>query len=349
MSQDIIPLLHTLTQRTDEGSVTEDSLLQLCEEHRNFHISICQCLEPYQPGASDAAYKWLFLWFSSHATGLRRYALQFIPPILSTYLSALYSPDVTSVTLKKRCEICLSALLSHLREPAAPSALSLSNATSYSSLYFYPGTPLDRQTGRESSSEAATPTRHADSVKSAVVQKINGSTRPVILPLILAAFTDELNSVSISVKLSFCRSVTIISASGLSDIPTSPYLTHCLNEQDPQSLQLLQSLRERQRIRVSQPLLIEMCQGLKFCLNRSMLLATLRAAECLYFRSLLEGMHQAMLCSNALLNLLAEDLNEEIREFELSSLTQVSTPVESAGDDATLEFEKTEHVDSTVV
>ena len=348
MTQDVTSLLHTLTQRTEEGSVTEDSLLQLCEEQRNLHISICQCLEPYQPGASDAAYKWLFLWFSSPVPALRRYALQFIPSILSTYLSALHSSDTTSSTLKKRCEICICALLSHLREPP-PSALSLGNATSYSSLYHYPSTPLDRQTGRESCSEGATPTRHTESAKQPVILRINGSTRPVILPFILSAFTDELNAVSISVKLSFCRSVTIICASGLSDIPTSPYLTHCLDKQDNSlSLQMLQSLQERQRIRVSQPLLIEMCQGLKFCLNRAMLLATLQAAECLYFRSLLEGMHQAMLCSNALLNLLSEELNEEMREFELSSPVQVSTPVEGV-DDVTFEFERTEQEDSTVV
>ena len=345
MTQDVTSLLHTLTQRTEEGSVTEDSLLQLCEEQRNFHISICQCLEPYQPGASDAVYKWLFLWLSSPVPALRRYSLQFIPSILSTYLSALHSTDTKSSTLKKRCEICLSALLSHLREPP-PSALSLGNATSYSSLYHYPSTPLDKQTVRESCSEGGTPTRHAESAKQPVVQRINGSTRSLILPSILAAFTDELNSVPTAVKLSFCRSVTIICASGLSDIPTSPYLNHCLDKQDNSlSLQMLQSLQERQRIRVSQPLLIEMCQGLKFCLNRTVLLATLQAAECLYFRSLLEGMHQAMLCSNALLNLISEELSEEMREFELSSPMQVSTPVE----DVTFKFERTEPDDSTAV
>ena len=79
-----------------------------------------------------------------------------------------------------------------------------------------------------------------------------------------------------------------------------------------------------------------------------MLLATLQAAECLYFRSLLEGMHQAMLCSNALLNLISEELSEEMREFELSSPMQVSTPVEGA-DDVTFKFERTEPDDSTAV
>ena len=349
MTQDALPLLQTLTQLTEEGSVTEDSLLQLCEEQPGFYASICQFLEPYQPGASDAAYKWLFMWFSTPVAALRRYALQFIPQILSTYLTALHSPDAASGTLKKRCEICLSALLQHLREPT-PSPLSLSNATSYSSPYYYPSTPLDRQTGRESASEGATPTRLSDS-KPAVTQRINGSTRPALLPLILAAFTDELSSVSTPVKLSFCRAVTVISASGLSDIPTSPYLSHCLDKQEhnSQSLPVLYNLQERQRIRVSQPLLIEMCQGLKFCLNRAVLVPTLQATECVYFRSLLEAMPQAMLCSNALLNLLSEELSEEMREFELSSPAHsASTPVEAAGD-ATLEFELTEHTDSTVV
>lgn len=327
MSQELLPLLHTLTLLTEEGSVTEDHLLQLCEDQPNFHTSFCRCLDPYQPEISDAAYKWLFLWFSTHITSLRGYALQFIPPLLSTYLSAIYSTAATSGTLKKRCEICLSTLLAHLKEPPCP-ALSLQNATTSCSLYYYPSTPLDKHTVRvDSLSEGPSPSRHQDSFKP--IERINGSTRPILLPLILALFTEELSLATTPVKLSFCTAVTTICSSGI-DVPYSSYLSYSLDKQEHTAVTVsqLNSLQQRQRIGVTEDLLIEMCHGLRFCLNRSALLASLQAAECVYFRSLLESRSRAMLCSNALLNILTEELQEEINDFERSSLeNSLSTPV----------------------
>ena len=346
MSQELLPLLHNLTQLTEEGSVTEDHLLQLCEDQTNFHTSFCRCLEPYQPELSDAAYKWLFLWFSTRITSLRGYAFQFIPSLLSTYLSAIYSTAVTSGTLKKRCEICLSALLAHLKEPPCPT-FSLQNATTSRSLYFYPSTPLDKQTVRvESLSDGPSPSRHSDSLKS--IERINGSTRPILLPLILAVFTEELSSATTPVKLSFCTAVTTICSSGL-EVPYSSYLSYSLDKQEHAAVSVsqLNSLQQRQRIGMTEDLLVEMCQGLKFCLNKSVLLASLQAAECVYFRSLLESRSRAMLCSNALLNLLTEELQEDINDFERSSLeNSLSTPVKDTSG-ITLKFEVTN--DSTVV
>ena len=340
MSQELLPLLHTLSQLTEEGSVTEDHLLQLCDDQTSFHTSFCGCLEPYQPEISDAAYKWLFLWFSTHITSLREYALQFIPPLLSTYLSAIYSTAATSGTLKKRCEICLSALLGQLKEPPCPT-FTLQNATTSCSLYYYPSTPLDKLTVRvESLSEGPSPSRHPDSFK--LIERINGSTRPILLPLILAVFTEKLSSAAIHVKLSFCTAVTTICSSGL-EIPYSSYLSYSLDKQELAAVTVsqLNSLQQRQRIGVTEDLLIEMCQGLKFCLNKSVLLASLQAAECVYFRSLLESKSRAMLCSNALLNVLTEELQEEINDFERSSFeNSLSTPVKDTGG-ITLGFEIT--------
>ncbi|KAI6661038.1 hypothetical protein LOD99_13760 [Oopsacas minuta] len=352
MNEEILPLLRTLIQLTEDGSVTEDHLLQLCDEHTNFHTHICQCLEPYQSETSELVYKWLYLWFSSLITSLRCYSIQFIPPLLSTYLSAIYSTAATCSTLKKRCEVCLSALLVHLKEPPN-SIISIQNATNYISLYYYPNTPLDKQTTPrgDSLSEGVTPIAHTESFK--YIDKINASTRPLLLSMFLAIFTEELSSIATPVKLSFCRAVTVICSSGISEVPSSPYLTYSLDKQEHNMVanSQLNSLQKKQRIQLSESLLVEMCQGLKFCLNKSELLATLQAAEIVYFRSLLECWSQAMLCSNALLNLLTEELQEEIREFELSSPNNsLSTPVEDTGE-ATLafDFDKNELNVSTAV
>ena len=354
MSQEMLSLLHSLTQLTEEATAPEDHLIQLCDDQPLFHTSLCECLMPYQSEFSDAAYKWLYLWFSSPRSALRRYALQFIPPLLHTYLTALYSREQACTTLKKRCEICLSALIPFVKEFPDTSNVSLHATTSTASLYFYPSTPLDRQTTKKEISEDTPLTPPHSSQRSTLlnlIERINGSTRPVLLPLFLGAFTEDLASHPAPVKLSYCHALTSICASGLLEIPWSPYLKHRLLKQDPILLPLTH-FPQKPRIRLSQPLLLEMSRGLRFCLEAGERTACLQAAESVHFRSLLEVFPQSHLCCNALLNLLSEQMREEVTAFEKMNEEKpdrhsISTLEETSG--STIELEKEDHLDTSTV